>query len=140
MSSTVYRINSDGLVHDTVNGEAIVLSLNSGTYYNLTGTAAEIWDMLASGISQADLMRALESHYGQQPAMQGDVEAFLSRLTAENLTSAEEGATSGAAEAFTGGDAWAKPELTAYDDLQDLLTIDPIHDVDDSGWPNAKRS
>ena len=28
--------------------------------------------------------------------------------------------------------------LTRYSDLEDLLKLDPIHDVDEAGWPVAK--
>ena len=28
-----------------------------------------------------------------------------------------------------------KFEMTAHTDVQDLLLLDPFHDVDDSGWP-----
>jgi hypothetical protein len=30
----------------------------------------------------------------------------------------------------------ATPTITRYDDLQMLLQIDPVHDVDATGWPN----
>ena len=29
------------------------------------------------------------------------------------------------------------PELKRYADMQDLLLLDPVHDVDEKGWPNA---
>ncbi|MEM1088402.1 MAG: PqqD family protein, partial [Pseudomonadota bacterium] len=29
------------------------------------------------------------------------------------------------------------PELTVYEDMQDLLLLDPIHDTEDEGWPQA---
>jgi hypothetical protein len=28
------------------------------------------------------------------------------------------------------------PTLKKYSEIEDLLLLDPIHDVDDSGWPN----
>ena len=31
------------------------------------------------------------------------------------------------------------PRLTKYTDMRDLLVLDPIHDVDESGWP-ARRA
>jgi hypothetical protein len=29
--------------------------------------------------------------------------------------------------------------LNVYSDMQDLLTLDPIHDVDAAGWPMPKN-
>ena len=33
---------------------------------------------------------------------------------------------------------YAAPKLATYSDLQDLLLLDPIHDVDETGWPAAR--
>jgi hypothetical protein len=33
---------------------------------------------------------------------------------------------------------WQAPELSIYEDMQDLLQLDPIHDVDETGWPARK--
>jgi hypothetical protein len=30
------------------------------------------------------------------------------------------------------------PVLERYTDMQELLFLDPIHDVDESGWPHRK--
>jgi hypothetical protein len=31
------------------------------------------------------------------------------------------------------------PILRTFEDMQDLLLLDPIHEVDEMGWPNAKK-
>ncbi|HEY9704008.1 MAG TPA: PqqD family protein, partial [Allocoleopsis sp.] len=33
---------------------------------------------------------------------------------------------------------FAQPLLEKYTDMQDLLLLDPIHEVDEIGWPNPK--
>ncbi len=33
---------------------------------------------------------------------------------------------------------FTEPTVHTYADMQDLLLLDPIHDVDETGWPNAK--
>jgi hypothetical protein len=35
---------------------------------------------------------------------------------------------------------WVSPLLVSNDELSDLLKIDPIHDVTESGWPESPRS
>ena len=30
-----------------------------------------------------------------------------------------------------------EPKLEKYSDMEDLLLLDPIHDVEDEGWPKA---
>jgi len=34
-------------------------------------------------------------------------------------------------------DSYKAPELDTYEDMQDLILLDPIHEVDESGWPNV---
>ena len=32
--------------------------------------------------------------------------------------------------------AWQEPTLDSFDDLQELLLLDPVHDVTEAGWPH----
>ena len=34
--------------------------------------------------------------------------------------------------------AFCEPRVETFSDLQDLFLVDPIHDVDEAGWPHAK--
>ena len=36
-------------------------------------------------------------------------------------------------------DNWESPELRIFDDLTDILLIDPVHDTSLEGWPNLKN-
>lgn len=63
---------------------------------------------------------------------------FLGDLAAENLISAAEGSAPLLAPSDDDGAAeFPAPRLERYTDMQDLLLLDPIHDVDERGWPNA---
>ena len=35
--------------------------------------------------------------------------------------------------------AYEHPVLQKYTDMEDLLLLDPIHDVDEAGWPARKQ-
>lgn len=141
MTEPVLQINANGLVHDTIDGEAIVLNVESGTYYSLYGSAADIWNLLAVGGLQSDLCRVLADHYGSPQGLDDDVRSFVRSLQDEGLVVLADGKTHAPMpeRLDSPSQVWEKPALKAYEDLQDLLTIDPIHDVDDRGWPNAKR-
>ena len=32
---------------------------------------------------------------------------------------------------------FAARDLVSFDDMQSLLLLDPVHDVEDRGWPHA---
>ncbi|WAT18945.1 PqqD family peptide modification chaperone [Aurantiacibacter sp. MUD11] len=132
------KIKSEDLIHENVNGEAIVLSIKTGTYYNLEGSAADIWAALEKGASISQLVELMQRRYDPVAEMQQDITDFLDRLIKENLVQEVADALPPEDLGQKASSAWQKPELVIYEDLQELLTIDPIHDVTDSGWPNAK--
>jgi hypothetical protein len=84
------------------------------------------------------LVDALAPVYG---VPRGDVEAgvsgFVGELLAEGLV--VEGEGEGSVVTLSGGavDGPFAPRLEKYTDMQDLVLIDPVHQVDAAGWPAA---
>jgi hypothetical protein len=65
---------------------------------------------------------------------------FTNSLVAHGLVTAEPTVASVPATALDGpAGSWEAPKLTVYEDMQDLLLLDPIHDVDETGWPARKQ-
>ncbi len=65
------------------------------------------------------------------------VRAFLKELQEEQLIVTEP-AEILAAPAGPLPPAASRPALQKFTDLQDLLMLDPIHEVDERGWPHAR--
>jgi len=66
------------------------------------------------------------------------IAAFATRLVDEGLLRPTDGSETTAALQLpepARGDTFAEPVLTRYEDIQELLLIDPIHEVDEDGWP-----
>ena len=36
------------------------------------------------------------------------------------------------------GQVFSPPVVEKYTDMQDLVLLDPVHEVDERGWPHAK--
>jgi hypothetical protein len=111
----------------------------------LTGTGAAIWDLIATGRTKASILSEIGHNYvGDWDVIQRSVERFISELCAEDLIVANDvvGMESlDVSKRAAGGDqpAFAAPQLEKYTDMQELLLIDPIHEVnDDHGWPKMK--
>jgi hypothetical protein len=72
------------------------------------------------------------------------VDEFLDKLQHEDLIIANTIITPGAInhqESAIGNEKpkFEKPILEKFTDMEDLLLLDPIHEVDvDAGWPNVK--
>jgi hypothetical protein len=141
-----YRINSPQVTSQVTDGEAVLIHFDSGRYYSADGSGGEILDSLERGQPVARIIDGLAARHGQpREAIAAAVQRFVQELLDEDLivpVDALDGAgpaglpaasaTSGAVAAFEA------PGLRKYTELQDLLRLDPIHDVDAAGWPVAK--
>lgn len=147
----IYKINSDQLLYEEIDNEVMIISLKTGTYYALAGTGNDIWKLLESGYSMDSISSMLNKIYDNPDNLNKDLDGFVKDLLQERLITVFDSVSSNnekssedfdisEADIIVSNDNYQKPLLKVYEDLQDLLTIDPIHDVDESGWPNVKQS
>jgi coenzyme PQQ synthesis protein D (PqqD) len=139
---------STKIVHENVDGEVIAINLDSGNYYSLRGTAAEIWDRVAEGLTSEELLLELgAAHATSRDELEEAVEKFFSELIAEGLLTA---ATSDGFQAASNGNresgsksagqaGFQPPVFEKFSEMQDFLLMDPIHEVDATGWPNRRE-
>jgi Coenzyme PQQ synthesis protein D (PqqD) len=141
---TGFRVNEPNVVYEVFGEEVILVNLDSGKYYSVSGTGPIIWNELVNGFGIEEIAGRIQRRYtGELETITGAVAAFVDRLTREELLVAA-------------GDSAVRPPVTPvqpaghrppfelpiienYDDMQDLLVLDPIHDVDASGWPVVKK-
>lgn len=135
------------ILSEIVEGEAVVLDLRSGSYFSLDPVASAIWERIVAGTTEAEIARALHASFDVTPAIAAQaVEEFVARLLTEGLviTVTLAGAPESATVPPDGLDhpraPFTRPLLKRYDDVQDLLLLDPIHDVAESGWPVASNA
>ena len=131
-----YELNSPPMIAEVVEGEVIAIDLDRGSYYSLVGPAAEVWSALIAGRSGEEILAAADMAHDQVPAakLQGFVESLLS----EQLIRRAAPQSTGAAATPLAAIAWSEDGLRfeRFTDMQDLLILDPIHEVDDeAGWP-----
>ena len=73
----------------------------------------------------------------------GQIRRFIDQLVAAGLVVEEDGGQASPSVAETPALAttpWSTPVLESHDDLQDLLLLDPVHEVTEAGWPHAAPS
>lgn len=136
-----YRLASPNVVSETVDGEAVILNLESGFYYSLDRTGSLLWDALHNGVSVDALGEAIADRFGLDPAAAtAAVVGFADRLAEESLLRASSTPGLETVETLpdpTPDEAFTAPSLTRYEDIQELLLLDPIHEVDEDGWPQS---
>jgi hypothetical protein len=131
------------VIHETIDGETIIIDLVSGTYYSLQGSGAEIWNALAEGADRDGILATVAQAYaGESAAIGTAVDDFLSALEAEGLiaVASPNGTAPAPLPKARGETPFAPPRLEKYTDMQDIILLDPVHNVDDRGWPHAAEA
>lgn len=143
-----FQLNANEVVHELLDGEIIVMHLLSGNYYSLVGSGAEIWSAVIAGTSSGAIVARLIGEVTAEPELvELETRNFLQQLVDESLIlpvadgSADPEsvlAESANAESSLPGalrQPFKSPTIQKYTDMQGLLLVDPIHEVDASGWP-----
>jgi hypothetical protein len=137
-----YRVNTPQVIAETVGEETTIVNLATGHYFNLQGTAVDVWEALARHEPVPTIVVQLQARYD---AGDGEIEDAVAQLiqdlTAAELIVAEDGngavaATPGAAAAGE-RQPFVPPVFATFTDMQDIILLDPVHEVDARGWPHA---
>ncbi|HEY8600245.1 MAG TPA: PqqD family protein [Thermomicrobiales bacterium] len=136
-----YRPAGPQIIHELIDGEVVLINLDSGSYYSLDGVSATIWSGLVAGYSGNTLCQYVGAHHaGDQATIANDTERFLGELAAEALIIATDNVAAEHAlpEITAAPRPYSPPTLGKYTDMQELITLDPIHEVDETGWPTRQ--
>lgn len=140
MAASVH-VNTSHVVHETIDGETILIHLGSGTYYSLDGVGSEVWVALAAGTNREQLFAAAKERFtGNPDEVEMGLSSLLENLLGEGLLVETKGVPATDSSAFPPGKvAFMAPVLHIYTDMQEFMLVDPLHDVDEvAGWPHAK--
>jgi hypothetical protein len=140
-----YAIDEARIVSEVIDGEAVVINLENGYYYSLDPTATEVWEWIRAGRSLSEVVSALRARYdcsGADP--DPAVRSVIAAWSADDLIlpRAEPdhppvGELPEAPAAPGRRPPFRAPGFERFTDMQGLLLVDPIHEVDERGWPNT---
>jgi Coenzyme PQQ synthesis protein D (PqqD) len=136
LQMTNYSTSVPMLVSRQFDDEIVLVNYETGIYYSLLGTGADIWLALKAGRTAANIITAFSHRY--PPAAQAiasAVPAFIDQLLSEGLIATVAESQNCVAWSPIAADAFSSPVLERFDDLRDLLLLDPVHEVGDAGWP-----
>lgn len=126
-------------MHETIDGEVVVVDLNKGLYFSIDGVGAVVWGMVVGGSTVADILDWGTTAFPAEASAAGEISAFVDDLKAKGLVAdAADPVPVTEAENPPAPATYATPVLNMYSDMEELLLLDPIHEVsDDAGWPHA---
>ena len=138
-----FEVDRRRVVHETIDGEAILIHMDTGFYYSLEGPGAEIWEGLIAGRAVDEISQVLRTRYEAPPNVIEDaVPALAEELCRERLLDRMQGPAANGSLAIGESESprveFETPILHRYTDMADFMLVDPIHEVEESGWPNRK--
>lgn len=140
-----YRVNRPDVIDELFEDEYVLVNLRNGTYYGLRDAGVILWGQIAAGASRSEIVTTLLQHYDGDPAtIDAAVAELSSRLQAETLIVPQASPAVGAppltptAPPPAGRIPFTPPVLEKFTDMQQVLLLDPIHEVDEAGWPRRK--
>ncbi len=115
-----------------LDGELIVINLDTGYYYASAGTGVAIWQQIEAGASLRQVVAALVERYDvAADRAERDARAFVEKLALETLLveTGPAGPSRGNVPIDRNGAAaklpYAAPELVKYDDMAEQFAMDP---------------
>jgi hypothetical protein len=143
-----FRINRPKVVHEIIEEEAVFLHLESGNYYSLDGVGAEICRLIDSSVHVGGIIEWVTGRYrGDRSEIEKALYQLINELQRENVIVTDETreyekdldhSDRGSVSHSEHSDIFVAPILNKYTDMQDLLLLDPIHEVDEAGWPSPQ--
>ncbi|BBK30822.1 coenzyme PQQ synthesis protein D (PqqD) [Stella humosa] len=135
------HINRNLIAHDVIDGEVVLVNTVSGFYFSLRGTGAAMWAGIEGGRSIAQVTQWTQEQYGLAPAeAAAAVAGLVEALVADDLLLRSDQPPAITADRSAllpaAGTPFTPPVVERFTEMQDLLTLDPIHEVDDLGWPH----
>jgi hypothetical protein len=139
-----FHVAGPMVISETIENETVIIDLDHGAYYSLTGSGPFVWGLLDSPRTVSNIIDAVSTGLSaDRKAAEAAVLKLLSYLTTEGLVSRTSGENvpvpdeviSAAKKNFG---AFTSPEIKKFTDMEAMLLLDPIHDVDEQGWPHPR--
>lgn len=133
-----FRVDARRCLHETLDGDTIVIDSARGWLLVFDGIASTIWQLMVQGAMPGAVRDEVRSRYGAEAA--DEVGEFLDELESAGLVVADTDVDPVDPATADWPTSYVAPTVNRFDDVADILMMDPIHEVEvDEGWPNAPR-
>ncbi len=142
-AQTSYRINSPSIVFEEIDGEAVIVNMQNGSYYSLENSGAFIWSLIGQGMTAAEVLDVVTARYaGPADDMKRAIDRLIEKLLAEEVVVPDRKPREGATASIPDANGvekipFERPLLRKYSDMEELLLLDPVHDFESEDSPSA---
>ena len=141
MHNMNYQLNDAKMIADVTDGIAIIINSLTGIYYGMNGLGTEMFDALLKGASEADILAAFKALPGAPDDCEARLQVFIDTLLGFEVIVPASTVSSAPVTLVEKDAVFDKftPTCNEYNDVQELLFADPIHEVkEDEGWKPEK--
>src|SRR4051812_41782832 len=118
-SMRAFEVNGPSAVSETIDGEVVIVNLESGAYYSIRGFGATLWTALESGHSVAAILAELAAVPHGDADLERAVESFVTSLIEEKLLRPAEREQVVSAPSLSGDD-YSQPRFEKFSDMEAL--------------------
>ncbi len=138
-----YQLDSTNIATEIFDNEAVLINIPQGKYYNVRGnTGIRILEMLREPTSFESIISTISNGFetDNETDLKTELEGFINQLANENIIIPATEVSSFEIEDTDFKYPYEKAELEIFDDMQELIMLDPVHDVESfKGWPQKKE-
>jgi hypothetical protein len=136
-----FEVNEPMVISETIDGETVIINLVKDSYYSLKHSGAAIWSGIQQSAPMADIADMMRTMFEVGEAnVESEIGGLIDHLLEEDLVRPVAAAAAPSSASFPEvGSALAPfspPTLQKFTDMEAMLLLDPVHDVDDDGWPH----
>jgi len=125
--------------NETIDGETVLIDSQLGHLFLFTGLGPWLWQRMVRGATLNTVIGEVTARFGPDAAE--PTRRFLESLEAAGLLRSGDVRAEVAEEdpELITPDTFVAPGLERYEDISDIIAMDPIHDIDTTkGWPHPK--
>jgi hypothetical protein len=143
-----YHPNTSRITYEIIEGEVIIVDLESGVYFSINPLGSVIFNWLVEGAKLDDIVSTVEQHFKDTNTdIAQAVNSFIGALLRDEIIvcgekTRDDDTVAGIKPLLDGLSDYGSFEpllLEKYTDMQDLLLLDPIHEVNEDGWPFTQK-
>lgn len=139
MSNQIYELSGVNIASENFGGEIVAVNLDSGKYYSILNTGAYVWSALLAHHSVDQIVTVLSDLYPLDALkVSKDIAGFVEQIINEGLIKPVQGVRE-AMDTEKPLGPYEAPSFQIFSDMQEILLLDPVHDVDASGWPLSNK-
>ncbi len=135
-----YKFQNSTFDLEDFSHEIVIINTETGSYYTISGSAVSVIRWFFSPISDHQVVQLIENTF---PNEVSEATTFVDWLKEQGLIYAvetSEDEKEGQNLANNNTIVFNQWVYSRFDDMSDLIRLDPIHDVSEKGWPFRKTN